>query len=171
MTSTKTIPPDDGVRQLTVANPEDETLPHLAVGTDTYTILISGEDTAGRYALIDMLIQPGSGPPPHRHHFEEMFQVLDGEIEVTIRGETSRAGTGATVNIPALAPHRFHNATDRTVRVLCLVGPSGLEAFFAELGDPVPTRTSPPPKLSENEIGERMKNARAVAEKYRIELL
>ena len=73
MTSTTTIPPDDGVRQLTVAKPEDETLPHLAVGTDTYTILIGGEDTAGRYALIDMLIQPGSGPPPHRHHFEEMW--------------------------------------------------------------------------------------------------
>ena len=31
---------------------------------DTYTILISGEDTAGRYALIDMLVPAGGGPPP-----------------------------------------------------------------------------------------------------------
>lgn len=38
---------------------------------DTYTILLSGKDTAGRFALIDMLIPGGSGPPPHRHDFEE----------------------------------------------------------------------------------------------------
>lgn len=83
MTSTTPIPPDDGLRQLTVVTPEDDTLPHLAVVGDTYTILISGEDTAGRYALIDMLIPAGGGPPPHRHDFEEMFQILDGEVEVT----------------------------------------------------------------------------------------
>ncbi|MGZ4218230.1 MAG: cupin domain-containing protein [Solirubrobacteraceae bacterium] len=47
----------------------------------------------------------GVGPPPHSHDLEEMFHVLDGEIEVTIRGETPRAGIGKTVNIPALAPH------------------------------------------------------------------
>jgi quercetin dioxygenase-like cupin family protein len=171
VTSTTSIPPDDGLRQLTVVTPEDDTLRHLAVAGDTYTILISGEDTAGRYALIAMLIPAGGGPPPHRHDFEEMFQILNGEIEVTVRGETTKAGPGETVNIPALAPHRFHNPTDRTVRLLCLVAPAGLEAFFAEFGDPVPTRSSPIPKLTENEIGERTEKARAVAGKYRIEML
>ena len=171
MTSSTTILPDDGVRHLTVANPEHEQLPHLAVGGDIYTILISGEDTAGRYALIDMLIAAGGGPPPHRHDFEEMFHVLAGEVDVTIRDETTRATTGETVNIPALAPHRFYNPTDRTIRLLCLVAPAGLEAFFTEVGDRVPTRTSPRPKLTENEIGERTDKARTVAAKYRIELL
>ena len=33
---------------------------------DTYTILLSGEDTDGRYCLIDMLVPPGGGPGPHR---------------------------------------------------------------------------------------------------------
>jgi quercetin dioxygenase-like cupin family protein len=118
VTSVNTIPPDDGVRHLTVVDPDDETLAHVAVGRDTYTFLIRGEDTAGKYALTDMLIPAGAGPPPHPHDFEEMFHVLDGEIEVTIRGETSRAGIGETVNIPALAPHSFHNSTDQVVRVL-----------------------------------------------------
>ena len=71
------IPPDDMLRSLTVAGPEDEALRHLAVVGDTYTILIRGEDTNGRYALIDMLIPVGGGPPPHRHDFEEMFHVLE----------------------------------------------------------------------------------------------
>ena len=45
------------------------------------------KDTAGRYTLIDMHVPPGGGPPPHRHDFEEMFTVLEGEVELTFRGE------------------------------------------------------------------------------------
>jgi quercetin dioxygenase-like cupin family protein len=171
MSNPTPIPPDDEARQLTVANPEDERLPHIAVVGDTYTILVRGEDTAGRYALINMLIPAGGGPPLHRHDFEEMFHIVEGEIDVTIRGVTSKAVNGETVNVPALAPHRFHNPTDRTVRLLCLVAPAGLEAYFAEFGDPLLTRTSPAPALTEDEISERMRKAKALAPKYRIEIL
>jgi quercetin dioxygenase-like cupin family protein len=171
MSTHPTIPPDDALRSLTVADPEDDALHHLAVVGDTYTILIRGEDTNGRYALIDMLIPAGGGPPPHRHDFEEMFHVLEGEVEVTIRGQVSKASAGETVNVPALAPHSFHNPTDQTIRLLCLVAPAGLEAYFAEFGDPVPNRTSPAPKLTDSEIGERLQKAAAMAPRYRIEML
>ena len=58
------IPPDDLNRRLTVARPnQDATLPHLGLVGDTYTILIKGDDTAGKYTLIDMLVPPGGGPP------------------------------------------------------------------------------------------------------------
>jgi quercetin dioxygenase-like cupin family protein len=171
MTDPTRIPPDDRVRQLTLANPDDERLTHLAVVGDTYTFLIRGEDTAGRYALIDMVIPAGGGPPLHRHDFEEMFHILDGEVEVTIRGETSKAAAGETVNIPALAPHRFHNPTDHAIRLLCLAAPAGLDSYFAEFGDPLPTRTSPAPELTEDELRERMQKANALAPKYRIEIL
>lgn len=51
------ISPDDPSRPLTVAKPEtDESLPHYGVVGDNYTILLSGQDTDGRYALIDMLV-------------------------------------------------------------------------------------------------------------------
>jgi quercetin dioxygenase-like cupin family protein len=72
---------------------------------------VTGKDTAGRYCLIDMHVPPGGGPPPHRHDFEEMFTVLEGEIDVTFRGETSVALVGESVNVPANAPHAFHNST------------------------------------------------------------
>jgi len=75
------IPEDDPTRQAAVARPDDDqTLAHWGVVGDTYTILISGEQTAGRYTLIDMHIPTGGGPPPHRHDFEEMFSVIDGAI-------------------------------------------------------------------------------------------
>ena len=91
------IPPDDLNRRLTVARPnQDATLPHLGLVGDTYTILIKGDDTAGKYTLIDMLVPPGGGPPPHRHDFEEMFSVLEGEVEVTFRGEKLVAKAGET---------------------------------------------------------------------------
>jgi len=62
----------------------------------------------------------------YRHDFEETFHVLDGEIEVTVRGEASIVRIGDTANIPANAPHAFRNATDDTVRLLCTVAPAGL---------------------------------------------
>src|SRR5271155_1590589 len=89
------IPDDDPQRQLVVARPDtDAHLPHLGIVGDTYTILLSGADTGGRYTLIDMHVPPGGGPPPHRHDFEEMFSVLDGEVQVTFRGETLVARAG-----------------------------------------------------------------------------
>ncbi len=70
------IPPDDANNKLTVANPDDPKLRHISVAGGTYTILVTGEQTGGRYCLIDMLVPPGGGPPPHRHDFEEMFTIL-----------------------------------------------------------------------------------------------
>ena len=99
------IPPDDPARRLATASPDrDESLEHLGVVGDTYTILLSGRDTAGRYTLIDMHVPPGGGPPPHRHDFEEMFSIIDGEIELTFRGQTSTARTG-TPSIFRPTPH------------------------------------------------------------------
>ena len=84
------IPPDDPQRTLKLARPNtDESLPHFGLVGDTYTILLSGDDTDDRYCLIDMLIPPGGGPGPHRHDFEESFTVLEGEIEATFRGKKS----------------------------------------------------------------------------------
>jgi quercetin dioxygenase-like cupin family protein len=165
------LPPDDTSRRLTVADPDDPAMGHISVAGGTYTILVTGKDTGGRYCLIDMLIPPGGGPPPHRHDFEEMFTILDGEIEFTFRGELKRAGAGSTVNIPANAPHAFKNMSDKPARLLCMCLPAGQEEFFLAVGDPVNSRTAPPPKLSNDERTERMQRARALSAQYRTELL
>jgi quercetin dioxygenase-like cupin family protein len=166
------IPPDDPQRSLVLARPdEDQNLPHIGMVGDTYTILLSGEDTAGRYCLIDMHVPPGGGPPPHRHDFEEMFSVLEGEIEATFRGEKSTVRAGETVNIPANAPHSFTNASDRSARLLCMCSPSGQEEFFMAVGVPVASRTAPPPEFDEAAQAVFIAKAEALAPQYRTELL
>jgi quercetin dioxygenase-like cupin family protein len=166
------LPDDDPARRLAVARPDDPALVHLAVVGDTYTILISGEQTAERFTLIDMLIPAGGGPPRHRHDFEECFRVLEGSIEVTLRDEPPvRLEAGETVNIPANAPHAFHNPADVTARLLCTAAPAGLERFFAEFGDPVASRTAPSPELTDTERQERLGRAMAAAPRYGVEML
>ena len=165
------IPPDDVTRKLTLANPDDPKSRHISVAGGTYTILVSGDDTGGRYSLIDMLVPPGGGPPPHRHDFEEMFTILDGGIELTFRGQTHRASAGSTVNIPANAPHAFKNTSGKPARLLCMCTPAGQEEFFMAVGDPVDSRTAPPPKLSPAEQAERIQRAKSLSAKYRTELL
>jgi quercetin dioxygenase-like cupin family protein len=166
------VPADDPTRHLTVAQPDtDESLVHLGVVGDTYTILLTGEDTAGKYTLIDMHVPPGGGPPPHRHDFEEMFTVLDGEVELTFRGESLVAKPGDTVNVPANAPHRFHNASGHAVRLLCLCAPAGQEEFFEAVGIPVATRTEAPPELDEESQAAFIRKSVELAPHYHTDLL
>ena len=125
----------------------------------------------GRYCLIDMHIPPGGGPPPHRHDFEEMFSVLEGEIEATFRGKKTVIRAGETINIPACAPHQFQNKRGQSARLLCLCSPVGQEEFFKEVGVPVATRTTSPPPLDEEAEAVFLAKVKALAPKYRTELL
>jgi mannose-6-phosphate isomerase-like protein (cupin superfamily) len=167
-----TIPPDDPQRHLTIARPdEDPNLPHIGLVGDTYTILLTGKDTAGRYCLIDMHVPPCGGPAPHRHDFEEMFSILEGEIEVTFRGVKSVVRAGEAVNIPANAPHFFRNASGRPARMLCMCSPAGQEEFFMNVGVPVASRTAPPQELDEAGQAAFKAKAEALAPQFRTELL
>ena len=165
------IPPDDPNRKLTVADPDSAGVRHVAVVGDTYSILVSGADTAGKYCLIDMIVPEGGGPPPHRHDFEEMFTLLEGEIAFTFRGKTSIVQAGSTVNIPANAPHAFKNMSGRVAHMLCLCTPAGVDEFFLAVGDPLESRTSPRPQHDEAGLKEQIERIKAFAPKYRTEVL
>ena len=170
--SATALPPDDLRRTLAHVRPDAAgTLPHLSLAGDTYTVLLTGADTAGRFTLIDMYVPPGGGPPPHRHDFEETFSILEGEIAFTFRGATAVARAGETVNVPANAPHAFRNASDRPARMLCVCAPAGQEQFFLTLGVRVGSRTAPPPPLSEAAQADLMARVAALAPQYRTEFL
>jgi quercetin dioxygenase-like cupin family protein len=166
------VPPDDPTRSLASADPDhDGKLPHIGLVGDTYTITIDGDDTKGRFCVVDMHIPPGGGPGLHRHDFEETFIVLGGEIEATFRGKQTVVHAGETINIPANAPHRFHNMSAASARLICICSPAGQEKFFLEIGVPVATRTTAPPKLDDQEMAAFLEKANALAPKYRTELL
>jgi len=100
-----------------------------------------------------------------------MFTLLEGELEFTFRGETTIVRAGSTVNIQANAPHAFKNVSGGTVHMLCMCAPAGLDEFFLEVGDPLESRTSPRPKLDKAQMEDQAKKAKALAPKYRTELL
>ena len=114
-----TPPADDPRRRSKLARPDtDENLPHIGLMGDTYTLLLSGEDTDGRYCLIDMHVPPGGGPPAHRHDFEETFMLLVGEIEATCRGEE------VTVAARLIPPPKLDQvAEDAGIRKLAALAP------------------------------------------------
>jgi quercetin dioxygenase-like cupin family protein len=165
------LPADDTSRALAVALPDDPALPHISQAGDVYTILISGAQTEGRYCLIDMLVPEGGGPPPHRHDFEEMFTLLEGELEFTFRGQTQTVRAPASINIPANAPHRFVNKSGKTAHMLCMCTPAGQEEFFLAVADRIPDRQSPAPTPDSARAAEKMDLMQKLAPKYRTEFL
>jgi quercetin dioxygenase-like cupin family protein len=165
------LPADDLSRALAFAQLDSPTAQHIGLVGNTYTITVAGKDTNGRFCVIDMHVPPGGGPGPHRHDFEETFILLEGEVEMTFRGAKSIVRAGDTVNVPSNAPHQFHNSSTSPARMICICAPAGNERFFVELGVPVATRTSAPPKLDKIQMAEFAKKAKAVAAKYGTELL
>jgi quercetin dioxygenase-like cupin family protein len=139
--------------------------PAYGVVGDRYTILASGEDTGGAYALIEALVPPGGGPPPHVHRREdEAFYVLEGEPAFQADGRDITATAGAWVTLAKGSLHTFRNNGPATARMLIVVTPAGLERFFAEVGQEAADQ--PPAAVTPADI-ERLL---AVAPKYGIEI-
>jgi len=137
----------------------------LSIVGDAYRIVISGKQTGGAYAVIDMLIPPGGGPGPHSHaDIQELFYIVDGEISFKTEAGKYTAKKGSFVNIPKGGEvHCFKNTSNEVAHMLCTVIPAGLDAFFEEIGTPVAAGTFlPPPVFDEQELIK----LRAIAEKY-----
>jgi len=73
----------------------------VAVVGDVYRFLATGEDTNGKYALLEAIVPPGGGPPPHVHSREEEgFYILEGEI--TSQASAPEAGETGKPFIPTV---------------------------------------------------------------------
>lgn len=138
----------------------------IAVGASPYSILLGGEQSQGQLGIIEMLVPPGGGPVPHEHKgFQECFYILEGEVEMKTTDQTVCAVQGDLVHIPLDGPvHCFKNTSSRNARLLCIVVPSGLDAFFREAGKPIPAGTMPEPGAPPNQ--EQIQLLNQTAEKY-----
>ncbi len=108
-------------------------------------IRISGEDTNGAFAVIEMQVPPGYGGPPHIHHNEdETFYTVDGTLEYTVGDDTIVGDAGTIVHAPRDVPHAFRNPTDTEAIAHTWVHPAGFEEFMAEATPKVTDPTDPP---------------------------
>jgi len=113
----------------------------LSIAGGTYRIVISGQQTNGSFAVIEMTVPPGAGPALHNHpNFEESFYVLEGEV--TFQSEMGKyiAQKDAFIAIPKGGLiHGFKNNSTQAARLLCTVIPAGLDDFFIELSKILPS--------------------------------
>jgi quercetin dioxygenase-like cupin family protein len=108
------------------------------------TAKVSGEQTGGRYAIVEQIGRSSMATPLHvQHEDEETFYVLEGELTFFTGADAPvRATAGAVVHVPAGAPHAFQVDSD-TARWLVVTTPLH-EAFFRAAGEPAGARELPP---------------------------
>ncbi len=112
------------------------------------SFLARGEDTAGRFALMEFQSHPGTEPPAHHHAWEnELCYVLEGRIESYCDGKILSAGPGEMVFWPQGKPHAFYIRSP-FLRMLILVQATGehavgLDRYFAAMAKPATSMTLP----------------------------
>lgn len=75
----------------------------------------------------------GAGPPLHIHRFDQLFVVLEGELQVSVAGQQVLARRHDVVVLPAGVAHTQWNAGERTeVHLAILVPPPAPGAALTE---------------------------------------
>ena len=103
------------------------------LGLET-TVKISARDSGGLMLLAEQTVVPGMGVPPHVHTREdEVFFVLDGEIEFVLGDRTFVGKAGDVVQAPRGVVHGYLGSGDRPARAYFMAIPAGIEPMFFEM--------------------------------------
>jgi mannose-6-phosphate isomerase-like protein (cupin superfamily) len=133
------------------------------------TIKATGEQTDGRYSLVEILVPEGDGVL-HVHHLEdEGFYILEGELTFYVGEETIKARPGSFLFGPKDVPHAFR-VDSGPAKLLFIFSPAGLEGFIRESSEPARTLTIPPQPEAPPDPAE-MEQLAAIAARYGGEIL
>jgi quercetin dioxygenase-like cupin family protein len=103
------------------------------------TFLVESKDTGGNFSLMEYRAKPGNEPPPHWHEGEdEIFYVLEGEMEAYLGDEVLRIGAGETLFLPRGEPHAWYILSP-SFRMLIMISPGQLDGYFRQMGQPAET--------------------------------
>ena len=94
----------------------NRTVKHQITG-EQITFLETAEETQGNYLYIEVALPPqGDGPPLHSHDkFEEEFEVISGQLTVTLGKEQHLLQPGDRRLVPLKIAHTFTNNHDEPV--------------------------------------------------------
>ena len=119
--------------------------PKLNVVGETIEILADAKST-GSYEIFEQHGPEGSGPPPHKHPWDEAYYMLEGEMDVLL-GETMLVlRPGGFVHVPAGTPHffRYRAGGGRFISVSMRGEPS---KFFTAVDREIPPGPPDLPRL------------------------
>jgi uncharacterized cupin superfamily protein len=108
----------------------------IDLGLGCPTIKLGPRQGSTQIGLVEGEISPGGGfRVPHWHDdLDEVFYVLDGELEFLLGDRWVSATAGMTVLVPAGTVHAFRNTTDRISRQLVIGSPEVAE-LISDLGE------------------------------------
>ncbi|AEL25314.1 cupin domain-containing protein [Cyclobacterium marinum] len=99
---------------------------HILVGSDTDNQIVEWVDD----------VEPGVGIPPHIHTKEdEIFRVIEGQIEIMVDGKTTVLKAGDTAFAPKNIPHSWTVVGTEKAKMITSAFPAGIEMMFKELAD------------------------------------
>jgi mannose-6-phosphate isomerase-like protein (cupin superfamily) len=113
---------------------EGTQIPAIGLGI---TMKTNGESTRRAYSLFEYAVPAEtSGPPAHLHTREdESFVCLAGRLDVTLGDQEYVLEPGDYLFLPRNIVHTFRNSADVEARVISVVSPAGLEAYYQALAD------------------------------------
>lgn len=107
---------------------------HQVVLGDIQLIKLTGKDTNGMFTMMEQNNAPGTGIPMHIHENEdEVFKLLEGEIEFIVDGKVTILNDGDAIYLPRLTPHAFKVTGSKNAKAIVTVFPAGIEEMFSEL--------------------------------------
>jgi mannose-6-phosphate isomerase-like protein (cupin superfamily) len=124
----------------------------IPLGPIQMVVQEDGMHTRETLGVAEFVVPPHAPtPPPHIHHaHEEVFYVLEGELEFLVGTETVRAVQGTFVMVPIGAVHTFRNSTEKSARFLNTFTPPRYIHYFEEMSELLQAGvTSSSPQLTE----------------------
>ena len=108
------------------------------------TVLVTGEQTNGEYAVAHIIEPPEDGTAPHIHEDEdESFFIVKGQFTFYVGDDVFEAKAGDYVFAPRGILHRFVSGPVESEFIVTAT-PSGFDRFIDELGTPVSKDASLP---------------------------
>jgi mannose-6-phosphate isomerase-like protein (cupin superfamily) len=93
-----------------------------------------GANRSEHCSVFEFTVAPGFDTGAHYHtKIEEVFYVLEGELNLRCGDRVVRAGVGACAFVPPGLTHAFGNAGTAPARILVIASPPGHEKYFDEL--------------------------------------
>lgn len=97
--------------------------------------LLSGEQTAGQFCLLENRSDGNTRTPIHVHaRDDETLYIIEGELTAVIDGEPRRLTAGESVFLPRGIPHQLVNVSGNPGRYILIGTPALFERFLAEAG-------------------------------------
>lgn len=116
----KVVKDDDG----DVLNVIGDVQTHKLVGADTNNQIVEWVDN----------VAPGVGIPPHIHTKEdEIFRVVKGEVEITVKNKSTILKAGDIAFAPKGIAHAWKVVGTEKAKMITSAFPAGIEFMFQEL--------------------------------------